>query len=34
MVRIVAIARNITAIATVQVNEDGATIRVNSWVIQ
>ena len=33
-VQIVATARNITAIAIVQVNEDGAKIRINSWVIQ
>ena len=33
-VRIVATARNITAVAIVQVNEDGAKYRVNSWVIQ
>ena len=33
-VRIVATARQITAIAVVQVNEDGAKIRINSWVIQ
>jgi hypothetical protein len=33
-VKIVATARNITAIAIVQVNEDGVGYRVNSWVIQ
>ena len=33
-VRIVATARQITATAIVQVNEDGAKIRINSWVIQ
>jgi hypothetical protein len=33
-VRIVSTARQITAIAIVQVNEDGARIRINSWVIQ
>jgi hypothetical protein len=33
-VRIVATARNITAVAVVQLNEDGAQYRVNSWVVQ
>jgi hypothetical protein len=33
-VRITATARNITAIAIVQVNEDGAAYRINSWVVQ
>jgi hypothetical protein len=33
-VRIVATARQITATAIVQVNEDGANYSVNSWVIQ
>jgi hypothetical protein len=33
-VRIVATARRVTAIAIVQLNEDGANYRVNSWVVQ
>jgi hypothetical protein len=33
-VKIIATARSITAVAVVQVNEDGAKIRINSWVIQ
>jgi len=33
-VRIVATAKSVTAIAVVQVNEDGAKYRVNAWVVQ